>query len=121
MAMSSGFTIRASPLKHNEAELDQLILPGNGRIFSRVVSRLDGFVSADAPPGGGSFETPLLVFTGNSLKLNVQVRPGGTVRWGCWTVAVFQWPAAPSRIACRSPVTASLSSCSGYRHRCFRA
>jgi hypothetical protein len=71
-----------SPLKHQEGELDQLILPGNGRVFSRVVSRLDGFVSADAPADGGSFVTPPLVFSGNSLKLNVQVRPGGTVRVG---------------------------------------
>ena len=71
-----------SPLKHNEAELDQLILPGSGRVFSRVVSRLDGFVSADAGTGGGSFLTPSLMFTGNSLKLNVQVSPGGAVRVG---------------------------------------
>ncbi len=71
-----------SPLKHNEAELDQLILPGNGRVFSRVVSRLDGFVSADATEGGGNFVTPSLVFTGDKLRLNVQVRPGGAVRVG---------------------------------------
>lgn len=71
-----------SPLKHQEGELENLILPGNGRLYSRVVSRLDGFVSVDAGSGGGSFVTPSLVFTGNSLKLNVAVRPGGAVRVG---------------------------------------
>lgn len=71
-----------SPLKHEEADLDHLLIPGNRRVFSRVISRLDGFVSADAPAGGGSFVTPALVFTGSGLKLNVQVRPGGAVRVG---------------------------------------
>jgi hypothetical protein len=71
-----------SPLPHNGAELDQLTNSWNGRIFSRVISRLDGFVSADAPANGGSFTTPALIFTGNTLRLNVAVRPGGFVRVG---------------------------------------
>ena len=35
-----------SRLKHDEVELDKLADPRNRRVFSRVVSRLDGFVSA---------------------------------------------------------------------------
>lgn len=71
-----------SPLRHHEVELDNLAKPGNGRTYSRVVSRVDGFVSADAGAGGGSFVTPPLTFAGNILKLNVQVHAGGTVRVG---------------------------------------
>ena len=72
-----------SPLPHNyEGGLETLTKPGNGRIYSRVVSRLDGFVSADADAAGGSFVTPPLTYTGNTLRLNVQVRDGGSVRVG---------------------------------------
>jgi hypothetical protein len=69
-----------SRLKHQEAELENLVKPGNERVYSRVVSRLDGFVSADAGPEGGWFQTPPLRFTGRRLELNVQVREGGEVR-----------------------------------------
>ncbi len=71
-----------SPLKHDESKLETLVLPGNSRLYSRVVSRLDGFVSADAGTNTGHFVTPPLNFQGNLLKLNVQVRKGGSVRAG---------------------------------------
>jgi hypothetical protein len=69
-----------SSLNHKEGELENLIKPGGGRIYSRVVSRVDGFVSADAGPTGGNFVTPPLTFAGNILKLNVAVHAGGSVR-----------------------------------------
>lgn len=69
-----------SPLKHNEAKLENLIKAENRRVYSRIVSRLDGFVSVDAGPEGGFFETPPLTFTGSRLELNVQVRDGGWLR-----------------------------------------
>jgi hypothetical protein len=36
-----------------------------------AVQRLDGFVSADAGPGGGTFTTPVIIFEGNRLELNI--------------------------------------------------
>ena len=42
--------------------------------------RLDGFVSADAPAEGGTFETPLLMFEGDSLLLNIEVLLGGSAK-----------------------------------------
>lgn len=71
-----------SPLRHDQAELENLTQPGKGRVYSRVVSRLDGWVSVDAGAAGGDFVTPPLTFAGNLLKLNVQVRRGGVVRVG---------------------------------------
>jgi len=71
-----------SPLKHEQAEPEFLRKPGNERLFSRVVSRLDGFAAADAGPQGGFFVTPPLRFAGSVLKLNVQTREGGSVRVG---------------------------------------
>lgn len=71
-----------SPLKHNEAELDALAVPENKRVFSRVVNRLDGFVSAEAGEVEGRFVTPLLTFRGGSLHLNVKTAPEGSVRVG---------------------------------------
>jgi hypothetical protein len=71
-----------SRLNHAEGELDNLVKPGNSRTYSRVVTRLDGYVSADAGPDGGHFITPPLVFQGNILKLNVKVKEGGQVRVG---------------------------------------
>lgn len=41
-----------------------------GEGIFRVVQRLDGFVSADAGPGGGEFTTPPLTFAGRRLLLN---------------------------------------------------
>ncbi len=69
-----------SPLKHNEAELDALTKAENRRIFSRVVSRLNGFVSADAGDAEGSFITPPLTFKGSGLELNAKVHEQGYVR-----------------------------------------
>lgn len=71
-----------SGLKHEESELENLVKPDGARVYSRVVSRLDGFVSADAGPEGGALTTVPLSFTGGHLELNVQVRPGGEVRAG---------------------------------------
>ena len=71
-----------SPLKHQEGDLPNLIIPGNERVYTRVVSRLDGFVSVDAGPGGGFFTTPQLQYAGDELQLNVAVGAGGSVRVG---------------------------------------
>jgi hypothetical protein len=73
-----------SPLKHNESQLENLVLPGNSRSYSRVISRLDGFVSVEPEKEdtAASFVTPPLLFQGNILKLNVKVRDGGYVRVG---------------------------------------
>ncbi|MCP4639793.1 MAG: hypothetical protein GY851_05145, partial [bacterium] len=67
-----------SPLRHDE---DASKNPKN-RFYSRVITRLDGYVSAEAGPEGGRFVTPPLSFTGNILKLNVAVRDGGSLRVG---------------------------------------
>jgi hypothetical protein len=50
--------------------------------YSRLISRLDGYVSVEAGPQGGYFVTPPLEYYGNQLKINVKVRPGGSVRIG---------------------------------------
>ena len=61
-------------VNHKEGELEYLVKPENGRIFSRVVIPMDRYVSADAGPEGGSFITPSLTFSGNILKFNVETR-----------------------------------------------
>ena len=71
-----------SPLRHDEAQLENLTKLAEPRIFSRLVLGRDRFVSADAARDGGHFVTPRLRFTGAVLKLNVQTRPGGSVRVG---------------------------------------
>ncbi|OHB55773.1 MAG: hypothetical protein A2Y07_10620 [Planctomycetes bacterium GWF2_50_10] len=71
---------QGSPLKHNESELENLVKPGNSMTYSRVTSRLDGYVSADA--NDGFFITPKMIFSGNILVLNAVVRPSGSVRVG---------------------------------------
>jgi len=71
-----------SPLRHQEAELENLTKPKNARVYSRVVARLDRFVAATAGPDGGSFTSPPLRFAGNNLNLNVRVRSGGRMRIG---------------------------------------
>ncbi len=45
----------------------------NGSQFTAktVRQRLDGFISLDAGPEGGELVTPLLVFEGNRLNLNI--------------------------------------------------
>jgi hypothetical protein len=45
-----------------------------------AVQRLDGFVSADAAYEGGTFTTPLMVFSGKRLLLNVEASALGEVR-----------------------------------------
>ena len=48
-------------------------------VISRLILRLDGFVSADTPYEGGELTTVPLVFTGKSLELNVQTSVAGHV------------------------------------------
>jgi len=45
-----------------------------------VRQRLDGFVSADAPYGGGYLVTPPIVFQGTRLELNINVAAMGEAR-----------------------------------------
>lgn len=47
---------------------------------SRAVMRLDGFVSVDAPYGGGELVTRPLRFEGSRLELNLDTSAGGGVR-----------------------------------------
>ena len=51
-------------------------------MIHRLVQRVDGFVSADAPYAGGSFTTRLLQFTGNRLLLNVDTDAAGYAQLG---------------------------------------
>jgi hypothetical protein len=67
-----------SPLLHDEEASEN----PKSRFYSRVITRIDGYVSAEAGPQGGRFVTPPLSYTGNLLKLNVKVREGGNVRVG---------------------------------------
>lgn len=72
-----------SPLPHNyEGGLDTLIQPDNGITYSRVITRLDGYVSARAGSDTGSFKTPLMIFEGDTLELNVTVHEGGSLLVG---------------------------------------
>jgi hypothetical protein len=49
-------------------------------VISRVVQRLDGFVSADAAYGGGELTTVPVVFAGKCLELNVDASVAGWAR-----------------------------------------
>ncbi|MBN1345233.1 MAG: hypothetical protein JXQ73_21250 [Phycisphaerae bacterium] len=71
-----------SGLRHDQDAFEHRGKPGAGRIYSRVVSRLDGFASAEAGKARGWFVTPLLTFAGDRLELNAQVRAGGELRVG---------------------------------------
>jgi hypothetical protein len=71
-----------SPLKHNEAELPNLTKPGNARIYSRVAVPLDRFVAVATGPNGGTFTTPPLLYKGDTLVLNAEVRDGGSISVG---------------------------------------
>ena len=71
-----------SPLKHHETELDALARSENRRVYSRVVSRLDGFVSVDARENEGGFVTPPLTYQGTTLRLNAKTAADGEVRVG---------------------------------------
>ena len=48
----------------------------------RLVQRVDGFVSADAPAGGGTFTTKPLRFSGNRLLVNVDTDAAGYAQIG---------------------------------------
>ncbi len=69
-------------VNHKEGELEHVVKPENGRIFSRVIIPMDRYVSADAGSEPGTFTTRALKFAGNILKLNVETRAGGSVRVG---------------------------------------
>lgn len=49
-------------------------------VISRVVLRLDGYVSADAAYAGGELVTVPLIFSGKRLELNVQTSVAGSVK-----------------------------------------
>jgi hypothetical protein len=51
-------------------------------VIHRLVQRVDGFVSIDAPYGGGSFTTKPLSFTGSRLVLNVDTDAAGYAQLG---------------------------------------
>ena len=65
--------------------------PPRGGIH-RVAQRLDGFMSADAPYGGGEFTTPPITFSGNRLVLNINASAAGSAR-----VAVLDQEGNPFR------------------------
>lgn len=54
--------------------------PGYWCGIDRAVLRLDGFVSADADYGGGEIITPLIIFDGRRLELNLDAGAGGSAR-----------------------------------------
>jgi hypothetical protein len=56
-------------------------------IFSRVVLRRDGFVSAWADYRGGEFTTPPLKFKGGRLSLNINTSATGIARVACLDAA----------------------------------
>ncbi|MBW3599321.1 MAG: hypothetical protein KY475_18890, partial [Planctomycetes bacterium] len=51
-----------------------------GVAYGLATIRLDGFVAAKAGPEGGFLTTPPLVFSGDKLKLNVDLGAAGSVR-----------------------------------------
>lgn len=57
-------------------EYDDIVIPHRG--IGAVRQRLDGFMSADANFEGGWFQTPLVVFRGNHLRLNIDTGATGT-------------------------------------------
>jgi len=71
-----------SALRHDQDQFEHRGKPGAERIYSRVVSRLDGFVSAEAGKSPGWFVTPSMTFAGCRLELNICVRSGGVLRVG---------------------------------------
>ena len=76
------FYFSGSVLKHEEVDLPKLTDPKNRRVITRAVARKDRLVSVTAAAGGGSFETPLIRFTGGRLILNAAARSAGRVRVG---------------------------------------
>jgi hypothetical protein len=51
-------------------------------VIHRLVQRVDGFVSLDAPYTGGTFATRPLRFTGNRLVLNIDTDAAGFAQFG---------------------------------------
>ena len=54
----------------------------NIAVLSRVVLRKDGLVSVRAPYSGGEFTTPVLIFEGKELVLNIDTSATGIARVG---------------------------------------
>ncbi|TVR56108.1 MAG: hypothetical protein EA426_14080, partial [Spirochaetaceae bacterium] len=52
---------------------------GDGTRMRRFTTRLDGFVSINAPSQGGEFVTEPIVFTGDALFLNLSTSAAGSV------------------------------------------
>ena len=64
---------------YTHGDRDALDQGGNG-VISRLVLRLDGFVSADADYGGGEIISRPIRFQGDRLELNMDAGAGGSVR-----------------------------------------
>ena len=72
------YSTRNDTLRHGAGGPD--VYRSNPPVISRLVLRMDGFVSADAPYEGGEFTTVPVVFKGTSLHLNVQTSIAGYVK-----------------------------------------
>lgn len=70
----------ASPLKHEETNLDTLSVASNRPVYSRAVAKRDHLVSASAGSVRGTFETSSLQVTGNALTITADIAEGGYVR-----------------------------------------
>lgn len=64
---------------YTHGDTEALYRGGNG-VISRLVSRLDGFVSADADYRGGSITSRPIRFQGKRLELNLDAGAGGSVQ-----------------------------------------
>ena len=67
-------------MNYNHSSQVDAAADAKGSGVFRAVSRLDGFISVDAPYEGGTLTTPPITFTGNFLTLNVDTSAGGIVR-----------------------------------------
>ncbi len=67
----------ASRTRHNQVYPDLVSADG---AYTRSTLRLDGYVAMDAGKRPAEFTTHPLVFTGNRLEINADVRPGGYVK-----------------------------------------
>jgi len=65
---------------HDHGKSLEQVRCGGGIGLARV--RMDGFTSIDAGPGGGSFTTPLIRFSGRRLELNYDAGAGGALTVG---------------------------------------
>ena len=64
---------------YTHGDTEALYSGGNG-VISRLVSRLDGFVSADADYQGGEIISRPIRFQGTHLELNMDASAGGSVQ-----------------------------------------